>query len=239
MSCTVAIHQPNFAPWLGYFYKMAHCDIFVFLDDVPFSKGSFTNRCSIWTPRGPQWLTVPIRTKGRSGQKIQSVEIVNTPWRPKMVRTLQQNYGKAEYFERWFPVIECVLRRPYEKLCDLNIELIQVLARVFGIGSEFILASDLKVQATKENRIIEILRAVGGSEYLSGNGARSYQIAENFEDSGFRLTYSSFQQFEYPQLGNEFIPGLSILDLFFNCGTDSIRYLKRGTNEAHSSDGGD
>lgn len=239
MGCTVAIHQPNFVPWLGYFHKIACSDIFVFLDDVPFSKGSFTNRCSIWTPNGPQWLTVPIRTKGRFGQKIRNVEMVNTPWRPKMIRTLQQNYGRAEYFDRWFPLIKSRLLKPYEKLYEMNSELIRILARIFEMKIEFYLASSLKVQATKENRIIEIVKALGGDTYLSGNGAKSYQNAEDFEAAGLQLTYSSFQGPEYPQLGEQFIPGLSILDLFFNCGgTGSARYFRR-MNEAHSPDGGD
>ncbi|MCK4820225.1 WbqC family protein, partial [bacterium] len=144
----VGIHQPNYLPWLGYFYKIARSDIFVFLDNAQYSKNSFINRNKIKTPQGAAWLTVDVLTKGRFRQLINEVEINNdTFWSNTQEKTISQNYSKALYFEKYKNFFEDVYHRRWQKLVDLNEALITLSCDILGIsGVKFIRASELNVR---------------------------------------------------------------------------------------------
>jgi hypothetical protein len=226
----VAIHQPNFLPWLGYFYKIAKCDVFVLLDNVQYVKNSFINRNKIKTPQGAQWLTVPVKIKGRFGQLIKDVEINNTmDWRKKHLRTLEMNYKRAKYFEPVFRGVEAIyFARDWQNLCELNIEILKWVVSLLGIEKRLMRASELNVKGEGTQLLINIVKEVGGNTYLSGFGGAKYQEEELFKEVGIKLQYYDFTHPVYPQLWSGFVPNLSIIDLLFNCGPESLSIILYG-----------
>jgi hypothetical protein len=224
-----AIHQPNYIPWLGYFFKIAHSDKFVFLDIVAYSSGSFVNRNSIKTPNGPAWLTVPVVKSGRFGQLVGEVETSNIqPWAGRHLATLQSNYGRAPYFKETLALLEPHFRAATDKrksLSNFNIEVICSIATYLRINTQFIRASELNVSGHKTELLLDICRVVGATTYLAGTGGKSYQEDEKFVHAGITPLFSSFSQRSYPQLFGEFVGNLSIVDVLMNCGYLGTRLL--------------
>lgn len=220
----VAIHQPNYIPWIGYFYKMILCDIFIILDDVQYPKNSFVNRNKIKTPTGPQWLTVPV--KPSLGTLINAVDITTPGWNEKHIKTLTSFYTKARYFENYADKIFTILQKNFISLSELNIALIRQVVEWLEIKCQFILASQLNSKQASDNKLIELIQQVNGHTYISGAGGKHYQDENKFKHNNIHLKYYNFMPPQYPQLWGEFAPGLSILDLLFNCGPESINYLK-------------
>jgi len=226
----IGIHQPNFLPWLGYFYKIAQCDVFVLLDNVQYTKNSFINRNRIKTPRGADWLTVPVIIKGRFGQLIRDVEVNGTvDWRKKHLGTLDANYRRASYFEPIFQGLKSIyFVGDWNNLCELNIKLLQWVLSMLGLKKNLVRASDLNVEGESTQLLISIVKELGGNEYISGFGGANYQDVELFQKAGITLTYYDFKHPVYPQLWTDFIPNLSIIDLLFNCGSESLKTIVGG-----------
>jgi len=221
----VAIHQPNFLPWMGYFYKMAKCDVFIFLDNVQFSKNSFQNRVKIKTPQGAQWLTVPVHF--RFGQLTYEVQIDNqTNWREKHLKTFEMNYKRAPFFDEVYSLLKDIyLKAKWTSLVDFNIELIMKICGYLDIKPQTMKASSLDVEGKATELLIGLVKKVGGKIYLSGTGGMKYQDEERFKEEGIELVYSDFVHPIYPQLWSDFIEGLSIIDLLFNMGSESKKFF--------------
>lgn len=222
----VAIHQPNFLPWLGYFYKMARCDTFVWLDSVPYAKGSYTNRVKIKTAAGPQWWTVPVETHGKLGQPILEVRTSDTvDWRKKSIMTLRTNYQGCPHFQPHADRIFEILGGTDDRLAELNIRLIEYVAQQLGIRTPLRRSSQMAARGAATDLLIALSKEVGADTYLSGSGGANYQDAAAFQAAGLQLTYANYQHPVYPQAFGDFVPGLSIVDLLFNAGADSARIL--------------
>jgi hypothetical protein len=223
-----AIHQPNFLPWSGYFHKILCSGVFVFLDSVAFSKGSYTNRVKVKTAAGTQWLTVPVRTAGRLGQCVAEVECpCGVPWRKKTLHNLETNYRGCRHFQDYFPGLRDILLHPTDRLADLNIALIEHLSRCLGASPAFVRSSRLPVAGARTGLLVAICRAVGADTYLSGAGGATYQEEAEFRAAGMDLVYSDFRQPVYRQPYGEFAGGLSVLDLLFTGGPASREILLR------------
>jgi hypothetical protein len=223
----VAIHQPNFLPWLGFFYKMLKSEMFVFLDNVQFSKNSFQNRVKIKTPKGPMWLTVPVHQK--FGQLTKDVRIDNQEdWRSKHLKTFETYYRKACYFDEIYPMLmDVYMKEKWEYLNDFNIELITKIREYLEIKTPIIKASSLNIEGkSSTDLLIEIVKRVGGTAYLSGKGGTKYMDESKFRDENIQLIYSDFVHPIYNQLWGEFIEGLSIVDLLFNMGPQGRTLLE-------------
>jgi hypothetical protein len=226
----VACHQPNFLPWLGFFAKMYHAAVFVLLDDVQFTQGhgkhNWTTRVRVRGPNGPLWLTVPVHRAGAGKQPIGSVRIdeADARWLPKLLRTLEQVYGRSRYFEHCFPSIATALRAPEPLLCALNVRLIHAIRGLLGVETTIRMSSDFDVAATGTERLIELTRLNGGDVYLSGDGAESYQVEPLFRARGVKLERLGFVHPAYPQAAKgEFVPGLSVIDALFSIGPEGTR----------------
>jgi hypothetical protein len=227
----VAIHQPNYIPWLGFFYKIAKSDIFIFLDDVQYTKNSFINRNKIKTSQGSIWLTLPVRNKGRFGQLIREVELnESVPWRKKHIKTLEANYSRSIYFLKYYDSIKNLYDISNGSLSILNITFIKYICAELGIKTKFINASEMKISGTSTNRLVDICMQLGADTYFSGFGGSKYQEEEIFNKYGIKLQYSDFIHPVYTQLWGEFIPNLSIFDLLFNCGERSLEILLKENN---------
>jgi hypothetical protein len=230
MNKTMAMHQANYIPWIGYFYKMAHCDVFVYLDVVQYPRGkSFSARNRIKTPNGAQFLTIPVtKNSGNHGKVLYpDVQFADTKWQDKHKRALELNYKKAPYYQEVFTMYCRELDRS-TSLLDLNINLIEAIAKYLRISTQRIKLSDvLSSFGQKTDLIIDICKTLDADIYLSGTGGgKEYNDEEKLSAHGIKLVYNEFHHPIYPQLWGRFIPNLSILDLLFNCGREGSQWLK-------------
>jgi hypothetical protein len=214
---TVAIHQPNYLPWIGYFQKIHRSDVFVLLDDAEYSSRSWINRNKIKTPDGWSWLTVPV---GGSDEKIRDVEITADDWRTTHLKSFQHNYRNADHYDEFADVLEDVYATEWTLLADLNVRLLREICRHVSMEFEFVRSSTLDIDATGTERLVDICEAVGGTQYLSGQGADGYMEEERFSEVGIELEYQSFEHPAYEQRFGEFASKLSFIDAVLNVGGD-------------------
>lgn len=213
----VAIHQPHYLPWPGYFNKIIKCDIFVFLDDVQYKKNEWQNRNRIKSAKGAIWLTIPVHY--RFGQKINEVEIDNKIfWEKDHIKTIKINYQKSPFFKDFFPVIEELLSKRYNKLVDINIASVETILRYLGIERKIIRSSIFKVEENKTDRLVSICKKLSADIYISGIGAKEYLEEKKFEKENIKVEFQNYSTPIYTQMYGEFIPNLSIIDMIFNIG---------------------
>ncbi|NNC39780.1 MAG: WbqC family protein, partial [Acidimicrobiia bacterium] len=185
-----AIHQPNFLPWLGYFRKLAKADHFVFLDTVPFSKGSYTNRVRVRRPEEPAWLTVPVATAGKLGQPITDVQCsTHVDWRSRIRGGLQASYQSAPHYQPYADEIADILTTAGDMLSEVNVRLIAYLAERLGIETPTVRSSELPAEGASTELLIGLCRHLGATAYLSGSGGRSYQDESAFVAAGIEVRY--------------------------------------------------
>ena len=222
----VGIHQPMYLPWLGLFDRMYKCDVFVLLDNVPYSKNYFINRNKIKTANGWIWLTVPTLAKGSFGQLISDVRINNkVNWREQHWKSIYYSYKKAPYFSRYAEFFEQVYKREWTYLNEIIEELLIFILKSLEINTTIIKASMLNVGGVKEELILNICKAVHADEYLSGPDGKNYLSLELWHENSIKVTFHNYYHPEYPQLHGEFLPQMSIIDLLFNCGENSLEIL--------------
>lgn len=230
MSRTVVIHQPDFAPYLGFFHRFAHADLFIALDHVQFvtnTSRSWTHRDKIKTEAGERWLTLGIK-KPPFGTPINEVELVkDSSWVEGNLALLRQNYRKASAYAEVMPVVEGLYRAIPVRMVDFNLRWLEALADLLAVRIPCVLSSTLQPQAQKNELLIDLLQKVGASRYLSGNGARAYMEPEKFAAANIELIWQSFEHPIYPQQFGPFLPNLSVLDALFNCGVMGTRSLVR------------
>lgn len=216
----VSAHQPNFAPWLGFFDKAWHSDVLVLLDIVQFIKRGYQNRTRVKGSGGPRWLTVPVVTKGRYDQATRDVEIDETArWRSVHLRTLQSILAKAPHRDALLELVEPIYARDdVHSLVELNMALIRAVVERLGMPTRLMLASELDLSGSSTRLMINLAKAVGGEVYLSGPTGRNYLEPDLFAAEGVQLRYHEFAAFPYPQLHGDFVPGLSCFDYLANVG---------------------
>ena len=228
----VAIHQPNYLPWLGYFHKIAHADAFIFLDDVPYSKGSYTNRVKILARGVERWLTVPVSV--HLGDTINQVRPARRDWVAAHLDTCYGYYAGAPAFDSAWPRIgEIFASLPNADLASVNRYLIETIAGDLGLGCRFLASSEIDVRgATGDDRLVALVAAVApGGDYLSGKGGENYQSESKFADAGLGFRYANFSHPTYAQGDAPFVTGLSVIDAIFHLGwaatSDLIRSVVR------------
>lgn len=226
-SITLCVLQPGYLPWLGFFDQMRRSDIFVLYDDVQYDKHGWRNRNRIKTPKGPHWLTVPVRHKGLGWPRINEVEIDNqTVWGKKHIGTIRQFYAKAPYLAQYLPMLEDRLLRPWTLLVDLDLSLIDLMCEWLQLKRDVIRASSLGIEGDRSDRLLALCRHFGATRYLSGDAAKTYLDRELFAQNGIEVEWQGFRHPVYPQQHGEFVPFLSALDLVLNCGPDSAAILR-------------
>ncbi len=226
----VAIHQPNFFPWLGYFAKIARADVFIFLDSVQFPKtgGTWINRVKLLVAGRVAWVTVPIVREYHGTRAIHEMRTDNKPpWRAKLLKTIHMNYARAPFFGAVFPLLTEQVNNPTESLSEYNIAAIRALAAALHADqSKFVLGSTLNVKGNATGLLIAMVKAVEGTAYLCGGGATGYQRDDEFSEAGIDLIYQNYKHPAYPQANTaEFVPGLSVIDALMNCGFESTQAL--------------
>ena len=239
MGKLVAIHQPNFLPWLGFFDKLVRADVLVLLDDVQFprtSKGTWINRVKLLVGGKPAWVTVPIVRAEGSARAIRDVRIDDSqPWRKKLVRTIELNYRRAAHFDEVFPLVGEVVTAPEENLAAFNERNIRRIADELALDtSKIVRSSDIATSGHSTDLLIELTKAVGGTAYMAGGDAYRYQEDEKFAERGVELVSQEFRHPTYRQTSEEPVHGLSIVDALLNCGAAGTRELLTGAAVASS-----
>jgi hypothetical protein len=222
----VGIHQPNFFPWLGFFEKILKSDAFVFLDNVQYSHGSWTNRVKIVNQKKPVWITCPVIHKGQH-QTIQEIKIDdNQPWREKINNLIALNYSKSDFYSENYRFISDMIGRQEPMISGFNIKNIKAICDILDIETKFILQSEVSTSKKATELIIEITQSVGGTSYICGSGSRNYQDDQKFSENNITLIHQDFVHPQYQQKSNaEFIGGLSIIDALLNCGIDGTKKI--------------
>ena len=225
----ISVHQPQYLPWLGYFHKMYQSDAFVFLDNVQYKKREYQNRNRIRTKSGDIWLTVPVMKEAEPYPKISSVRVDNSQaWQKKHRRAMALSYSRAPYFKKYSAYFEEIYKKEWRTLVDLNMQITKYMAQSLGIDRPMYLESQLSITTKNTARIIDICRALKADTYLSGIGGKEYLDEKQFDLNGIKLLYQDFTHPKYLQCYGPFIPYMSIVDLMFNCGDNSLKILTSG-----------
>ncbi|MDO8667844.1 MAG: WbqC family protein [bacterium] len=220
-------HQPEYLPYLGFFYKVKKADKFIFVDHVQFLEWSFQNRNKIRTGPGENgwiWLTVPIRTKGKGFQKINEVMIDNSRyWGKKHWKSIYYSYKNALFFSKYKDFFEKIYSQKWERLVDLNETIIRYLFKELGIQIPIYKSSDYNINGRKNEMIINMCKELKADTFLSGPGGRQYIKEDKFKINRIDHKFSDFTHPVYHQQFEPFIPNLSIIDFLFNCGGQSLK----------------
>lgn len=223
---TFAAHQPISLPSIDFFARMDRVDRFVIADDLQYTTHGQINRCRIKGADGAHWLTAPVRTKGRGGQKIKDVQIANeSDWRQRHWKTLESCYKKAAYFEKYIDFFAGIYHREWRFLIDLNMACIDFIRQALEIDTPLLHSSALHVSATATARIVEIAKKTNSTAYLCEQSYRGILDEKLFTEAGIALNFCDARQSLYHQLFGAFVPGLSIIDLLFNEGDEAKKFL--------------
>ena len=222
----VSIIQSNYIPWKGYFDIIAASDEFIIYDHVQFTKNDWRNRNKINTPTGTEWLSIPV---GQNiNQKIRDVKLSNHIWQKKHWKTLEGNYRRATYFDEiasWLAPL--YLNEMHLNLTEFNRLLICKICDYLGIKTKISYSWDYRLIEGRADNLIELCQQAGATEYISGPTAKCYLEENCFSESGIKLTWFNYDGYpEYPQLWGVFEHNVSILDLLFNCGSNSHDFMK-------------
>jgi hypothetical protein len=223
---TIAIHQPQYLPYLAFFHKIAHCDIFVVLDNVQFQKNGLQNRNKIKNSTGWQWLTVPVLHKRK--QKIKATSINNkSNWPRKHWQAIRTSYGRTPHFDWCKAELEPIYQQDWDCLAPLNMALTRIVCDLLGIKTPIIDASSLPLQGKATDLLINICRTLGANKYLSGPGGRQYMDLEKFQRAGIDIKWQEFKfpVYKQPFPALDFIPNLSVVDTLCSCGQSTGRYI--------------
>ncbi|HXN16197.1 MAG TPA: WbqC family protein [Usitatibacter sp.] len=231
----VAIHQPNFLPWLGYFDRMRRCDLFILLDHVQFERRNYQNRTRIRLENEARWLTVPVVQRSQKERLIDK-SIDNPPidagsrwWGPSHFLTLRYAYRKAPFFDLYAATLRALLERRWEKLVDLNLATLDFMRSALDIATPMVRSSELQAQGQRSQLLLNLCKEVGASSFLGGmGGSREYLDVKAFQSAGVAVQWQEFVHPRYSQHATEpFIAGLTALDLLFNCGPHGRELLDR------------
>lgn len=223
----VAIVQSNYIPWKGYFDLIGAVDEFVLFDDMQFTRRDWRNRNMIKTPQGVNWLTVPVRVKGKFTQPIRETEILGRDWVKDHLRSFHANYARAACYREVSALLEPVYQEPHTTISCLNRRFLEAICGYLGIDTVISNSWDYPAAPGRSERLADICERAGASTYVSGPAAKAYLDEAAFAAKGIAVEWFDYSGYpEYPQLWGSFEHGVSIVDLLFNCGGDAPRFMK-------------
>lgn len=222
----IAIHQPNYLPYIGFFDKMNDVDLFVIYDDAQFNKGDFQHRNKIRIFHGWKWLTVPVK---KNKVPIRDVEILNEMkikdliWSDSHLKSIKESYMGAPYYEKYISEFEEIYMSTHHKLIDLNMEIIYLIRSALNINTRLIFSSELEIKSKASEKLVNIMEALDGDIYLSGRMGQNYLDTSLFEKKGIKVEYQKFQHPTYKQKFEGFEENMSAIDALFNMSTYFIQ----------------
>ncbi len=224
----IAISQSNYIPWKGYFDSINSVDEFVLYDDMQYTRRDWRNRNKIKTKDGTQWLTIPVEVKGKFFQKINETKISDPKWGQDHWNTILHNYKKAPYFEEYRKIVEAIyLNNNEEYLSKINYLFIKTICDILGIKTALLWSSEFELLDERNERLIDICKKRKATDYYSGPAAKFYMDEALFAKDNITVHYFDYSGYpEYNQLHGQFDHAVSILDLIFNEGPDSFKFMK-------------
>jgi len=229
----IGILQPGYLPWLGFFEQIYKSDVFIIYDDVQYDKNGWRNRNRIKTPNGAQWLTVPVHFKLKENLPVNEVKIDNSlNWRKKHLFSIKNNYSKAPFYENYIKIFEDAYAIDWVGLVDLDMYFIHKLLECIGMrDKKIIMSSSLAVKSSGVGKLIEICKIFKADIFYEGAAGRDYIDENIFLNEGIKIEYQDYKHPEYSQLYGKFIPYLSVIDLLFNHGENSLSILANANSE--------
>lgn len=226
---TVVVSQPMFFPWPGLFDQIRVADIYVHYDDVQMPLGrSFVSRVQVKTVHGVRWMSVPVERHGM--QQIRDVLVDDAqPWRSRHMKLLEHAYSRAPFRDAAVDLVQRVYGAGDRRLAELNRRAIEAVASEIGLDAEFVVASSMACEGSASERLVAIVRRLGGDTYVTGHGAKNYLNHMLFEQAGISVRYMDYAIKRYPQLHGDFIPFVSVLDLLSNVGVSAADHLGSST----------
>jgi len=225
----IGVIQSSYIPWRGYFDFIASVDMFVFHDDIQYTKGDWRNRNKIKTKNGTEWITVPVSYK-KVAQLICDTPIdYSSAWAKKHMRIWESYYRQATHFDVTAELLSGIFESPHTTISQLNIFLIRRICDYLEIKTPLLLSSELSLQGSKTERLIVLLKKLNATAYLSGPSADAYLDKDLFRKKGIQLEYKSYDYAPYPQLWGDFIGGVTVLDLIANCGPEAKNLIRSRT----------
>ena len=221
----VGIIQSSYIPWRGYFDFIDQVDLFVFHDDLQFTKGDWRNRNKVKTPKGLCWLTVPVSYQHTNQLICDTMIDYSQPWARKHVQQIQAHYAGAPFYRQFADEFAAILAQRFRTISELNVALCCWVMDKLDIFTPIRMSSELAPVGRKTERLIDILNKVGADTYLSGPTAKGYLDEDLLRAHGIRLEYKSYDCPPYPQLWGGFEGAVTVLDLLFNTGPRAQRYM--------------
>jgi len=228
MEKKIAIVQSNYIPWKGYFDMINMVDEFILFDDMQYTRRDWRNRNRIKTQNGLQWLTVPVKVKGKYFQKIYETEISEPGWGEKHWKTISYNYSRAKYFDEYKDLFEQLFLGLDEKyLSTINFRLLSTICKILGISTKISWSMDYEILDGKTERLVHICKQVNATEYISGPAAQDYIDEKLFKEAGIKLSYMDYSDYPpYSQLFPPFVHEVSVIDLIFNEDLNARKFMK-------------
>ncbi len=219
MIMRAVVLQSNYLPWKGYFDLIGSADVFVYYDEVQYTKNDWRNRNRIYTKNGLQWLTIPV-SRDSVKLKISEVRLPEVRWQEDHFKILHHGYRAARFFHQLEPLLHDFYRaRTWTLLSELNRYCTGVIARLLGLTARFLDSKNFNLTGDRVERLVSLLRQIGATEYLSGPSARAYLNGSEplFDQAGIRLLFKSYEGYpEYQQLRAPFEHAVSIVDVLAN-----------------------
>jgi hypothetical protein len=222
----VGVIQSNYLPWRGYFDFIDDVDVFVFHDDLQFTKGDWRNRNRIKTPRGVRWITVPVHHRCTAQLICDTTIDYSQNWRRDHRNLITTHLASAPHLRDVLDLVEPEFDAGHRTISELNIALITSICRYLQVRTPFRMSSEFRLTRTKTERLIDLLDAMGATTYVSGPTARGYLDEPRFREAGIELEYKQYDYATYPQLWGPFDGAVSIIDTIANCGPAAREVLK-------------
>lgn len=222
----IGVIQSTYIPWRGYFDFIASVDVFVFHDDLQYTKSDWRNRNRIKTSKGAEWLTVPVHYRNVAQLICETLIDNSTLWGTKHLNKWKAEYRAAAHLDDVLELLAGIEDCQEQTISELNLKLIRRICEYLNICTPMLLSSELTLTGTKTDRLIDLLQKLDATTYLSGPSADGYLDKDAFRRHGISLEYKSYDYLPYPQLWGEFEGAVTVLDLIANCGPDSVDYLR-------------
>lgn len=203
-------------------------DEFVIYDDMQYTRRDWRNRNMIKTKDGVKWLTIPVEAKGKYFQKINETKISDLSWTENHWNTIKHSYSKAKYYEEYKDILEeLYLDCKEEYLSKVNYRFMKKICEILGIKTPMTWSSEFTLLEEKTERLVDICKKLGATDYYSGPAAKAYMNEELFERENITIHYFDYSGYPpYRQLHGDFTHAVSIIDLIFNEGIDAPKFMK-------------
>ena len=219
-------HQPVYLPWLGLFHKIALADLFCYFDIVQYQRKDYNNRNKIKTSNGELWLSVPVESKNHLSKNVSKILIVQDNWVKKHLKSIELNYKKTPFFKDYFPELQSILiNDSKDSLGYLNLKLLEYFMECLKIDTPIVKASDCSFEGIGSDLVLDMCVKLGADNYIFGEQGKNYADVKAFKEAEIVVEFQNYIHPVYRQMGRDFLPYMSIIDLLFNEGDKSYEIL--------------